>query len=197
MSITKDVLKQWLPIAGVTTAFCGLVYVAVQQSLRHSANDPQIQLAEDAATELGQGRAADAVVPATRVEMAQSLGSFVVVFDTTGRAIASSGFLHGQLPHLPAGVFDFVRQHAEERVTWQPEPGVRIASVVVRYGGPNPGFVLAGRSLREVERREAQVAFEAGAAWVGISTVSLLLVAFGRLLLSGENQHNRRAPSVA
>ncbi len=32
-------------------------------------------------------------------------------------------------------------------------PGVRNAVVVVRYGGEHPGFVLAGRSLREVEQR--------------------------------------------
>jgi hypothetical protein len=42
----------------------------------------------------------------------------------------------------------------EDRITWQPAPGVRVAAVIVPYGGQQPGFVLAGRSLRLVEQRE-------------------------------------------
>ena len=38
-------------------------------------------------------------------------------------------------------------------VTWQPREGVRVATVTARWGG---GTVMAGRSLREVERREDQ-----------------------------------------
>jgi hypothetical protein len=48
-------------------------------------------------------------------------------------------------------------------VTWQPRPGVRIASVTVPWHG---GTVLAGRSLREVERQEDNALFLAAAAWL-------------------------------
>ncbi len=41
----------------------------------------------------------------------------------------------------------------EDRITWQPEPGIRSAVVVVHYTGATPGYVMAGRSLREVEWR--------------------------------------------
>jgi hypothetical protein len=50
-----DILRHWLPLAALTTALCGLVYLAVQQALRQAANDPQIQMAEDAAYILSQG----------------------------------------------------------------------------------------------------------------------------------------------
>ena len=155
MKILKDIFRQWLPIAAVTTVLCGLVYVAVQQVLRHSANDPQIQMAEDAAGALASGATVETVLPPAKVEIAQSLAPFLAVFNTAGEPLASSGFLHGKPLHLPPGVLKYVREHGEERVTWQPERGVRMASVVVNFEGPKPGYVLAGRSLREVEKREA------------------------------------------
>ena len=66
------------------------------------------------------------------------------------------------------------RQHGEERLSWQPRRGVRIAAVVQRVGGAHPGFVLAGRSLREVEDREEQVLQMAGATWIGMLGVILI-----------------------
>ena len=44
-----DVTLKWLPMALVVTALCGVVYAAVFRNIRQSANDPQIQMAEDAA----------------------------------------------------------------------------------------------------------------------------------------------------
>ncbi len=43
------VLRLWLPIAVALSAVTFLLYAAVQQELRLSANDPQIQLSEDLA----------------------------------------------------------------------------------------------------------------------------------------------------
>lgn len=174
-----SILKHWLPLAAVTTALCGLVYVAVQQGLRQSANDPQIQMAEDAATALGAGETVESLLPTTKIDIAHSLAPFLIVFDDAGKPVASSGLLHDQLPTLPGGVLDYVSTHGEDRITWQPESGVRIAAVVTNYTGATPGFVLAGRSLREVEKREAQAQFEAGAAWLAALGVSLILVALG------------------
>lgn len=150
----RTTARRWLPLAAVSTALSILVYLAVQQVQRSDANDPQIQLAEDAVHTLERGAALASVIPAGKVEMEFSLAPFVIAYDPAGRAVAGSGALRGRLPAPPAGVFDFVRAHGEERVTWQPERGVRIASVVRRAEAPDIGFVLAGRSLREVERRE-------------------------------------------
>jgi hypothetical protein len=184
MQLLKDVLRQWLPIAAVTTAFCALVYVAVQQTLRHGANDPQIQLAEDAAMALERGDAVSTVLPPATVDLAQSLAPFLTIYDETEAVQASSGTLHGKALRPPAGVFQFVRQHGQERVTWQPAPGVRMAAVVVHLAGARPGFVLAARSLREVEKREAQVASEAGIAWLLVLVMSLILIILGNVILS-------------
>jgi hypothetical protein len=82
-------------------------------------------------------------------------------------------------PTFPPGILDYTRQNGEDRVTLQPESGVRIAAVVVRY---NNGFVLAGRSLREVEKRESQVEQLSGLAMLTIWVTTLIMVALGELI---------------
>jgi hypothetical protein len=59
----KGILKHWLLLAIVLTGLIGLVYVAVQQDLRQGANDPQIQMAEDALAKLANGQSVQNVVP--------------------------------------------------------------------------------------------------------------------------------------
>ena len=157
MSKIKSILNHWFPLAAVACVLCVLVHLAVQQSLRWGANDPQIQMAEDAAAVLAAGGTPESVLPSTMVEISSSLAPFLVIYNDAGQPVASSAILHGATPLLPAGVFDNARQNGEDRVSWQPEAGVRMAAVVVPYGGPQPGFVLAGRSLREVEKREGQL----------------------------------------
>lgn len=154
-----------------------------QQNLRMNANDPQIQMAEDAGLALTDGTALESVVPTARIDVANSLAPYLVVYDESGKAIAASGFLDNQMPALPAGVFDYTRQHSEDRITWQPAPGVRSAVVIVHVTGMRPGFVMAGRSLREVEKRASQMLALAGAAWAFTLAVSLLLVVLLELIL--------------
>jgi sulfur relay (sulfurtransferase) DsrF/TusC family protein len=160
-----EFLKIWLPTAIVITALCGLVYLAVQQNLRMGANDPQIQMAEDAALALASGQSPASLVQSTRVDIAKSLSPYLVIYDDNGNVIAFSGVLDGQVPPLPDGVLAFVKTHGQDRITMQPRPGVRMATVIQHYQGETSGFVLAGRSLREVEVREDQALLEAGITW--------------------------------
>ena len=170
------ILQQWLPLALIIVALCGLVYLAVQQTLRQGANDPQIQMAEDTAAALTAGAPADTVLPTPRIDLARSLAPFMIVFTDAGAIQASSGLLHGQPPTLPTGVLDYVRAKGENRVTWQPAEGVRIAAVIVRTQGATPGFVLAGRSLREVEQREDQI--------LQLAIIAMLVTLFASLVVS-------------
>jgi hypothetical protein len=173
MSRMKNIFSKWLPLALVVTAFCLLAYVTVQQSLRQGANDPQIQMAEDAAAALQHGASADLVISkAPQVEMSTSLAPFLIVFDGSGKAVASSGLLNGTMPDYPIGALNSSKTSGENRVTWQPGPDVRIASVVVRY---DKGFVVSGRSLREVEKREAQTQTLALVVWL-LTLVAVLVV---------------------
>jgi hypothetical protein len=178
MKTIFSIIKKWLPPAIITAGLCGLVYLTVQQALRMGANDPQIQMAEDAASALNGGVSIDSVVPATKVEITNSLAPFIIVFDDSGKVSASSATLRGSVPVYPGGVLDYTRQHGEDRVTWQPEKGVRMATVVVRY---DDGFVLAGRSLREVEIRISNIEKISGIAMLAIWAATLFIIALGEL----------------
>ena len=178
------IARRWLPLAALTTVACLLVYLEVQQSIRAAANDPQIQLAEDAVAALERGEPLDKVFDAAKVDMARSLTPFLIVYDESGKAIGGSGTLRGQSPAPPIGVFEFTRTNGEERVTWQPERGVRIASVVLRTTTKPAAWVLAGRNMREIERREAYAHNVAAGALAATLCITLLLVTIGESISS-------------
>jgi hypothetical protein len=177
----RRILLRWLQLAGATSACCLLVWVAVQQLWRQDANDPQVQMARDAAARLGSGQAqVDTIVPAATVDVAESLAPFLMVLDAKGSILASSGRVHGALKSVPAGVLDYVRQQGEEEVSWQPQPGVRVATAVVSYPG---GFVLAGRSLYETERRKERLGELIALAWLGMLVGLAVLVSATEALM--------------
>jgi hypothetical protein len=151
----------WFITALAIIAMSILLYGAVQQSFRTGANDPQIQLAEDGARALENGISAASIAPIDNpIDIAKSLAPFVIVYDENGQVISSSGKLNDTVPVPPLGVLAYAAQHGEHRVTWQPQRGVRIATVVTRFNtGTVRGFVLAGRSLYEVEKRENALSF--------------------------------------
>lgn len=163
-NLTKIVVR-WLPLALVCIVLSGLVYVTVQQNFRMSANDPQIQIAEDVANSLSAGNTLQNVFSGNvKVDMAKSLAPFAMAFDNTAKIQVSTAAIDGQVPVPPAGVFDTKQwgklfgSKDQNRFTWQPKAGVRIAAVLVKYQSDKAsGYVLAGRNLREVENREAQL----------------------------------------
>ncbi len=173
--LARRTLAVFLPLALLATAMSSLVYLAGQQGLRHGANDPQVQLAEDAARALDAGAAPSAVTGPPSVDVAESLAPFLVVFDANGHALASSGRLDGADPVPPKGVLDNAKADSPNAVTWQPRDGVRVATVTARWGG---GTVMAGRSLREVERREDMLLQLVGAAWAA-TVVALAAASVG------------------
>jgi hypothetical protein len=168
-------LVLFLPMAFVVTFSCALAYGVEQQALRSGANSPQLQMARDAAAALDAGAPPSDVVGSATVDVASSLAPFLVVVDASGAVLATDGVLDGHDPIPPAGVLEDARLDPPDTVTWQPRAGVRIAQVSVPWQG---GVVLAGRSLREVERRTDQALLLVAAAWIagmaGAAFVSLV-----------------------
>lgn len=149
--------------------------------MRQRANDPQIQIAEDTAAMLSAGQPVQSVVPNFKVDMAKSLAPYVIVFDDRGNPVASSVALGGQMPKVPQGVFGNVRKYGQVRFTWEPRRGVRAAVILKKY---NNGFVLSGRSLREVEKRESWLTLQVGLAWLATLFTTFVAVVFFEFLAS-------------
>ena len=162
----------WIPLGIVIVGLCGLISVTVQQNYRMSLNDPQIQMAQDAATAISRGVSVSMVVPSVSIDIATSLAPFVIVYDDTGKPVAYSGTISGAVPVPPKDVFSYANEHGSDRLSWEPQPGIRTAIDVERIPG-NSGYVLVGRNMREVEARESDLTMI-----VGLGMIVLLLATF-------------------
>ncbi|MBI5878583.1 MAG: hypothetical protein HZB53_13120 [Chloroflexi bacterium] len=91
----KSIARVRFPLMAAIALLSGLSFVIAQQVMRQSANDSQIQMAEDAAQLLGAGTTPAQVDGAGAVEISQSLALYLIVFDSGGKVLASSARLHG------------------------------------------------------------------------------------------------------
>jgi hypothetical protein len=86
--------------------------------------------------------------------------------------------LNNKIPNTPIGIL----QHSDGKdysfVTWQPQDNVRIASVSV---SAKNYYVLAGRSLKEVEKQEQSQLQFATLGWVGSVIVVTLGIVLGNI----------------
>lgn len=162
-------------LAGMSTVTMASIYATVQQSYRSNANDPQIEASEAIAEALHGDVPPDAIVGQNDpLDISKTLSLFIILFDREGKVVGSSGKLGNSTPTPPKGVFDFAKNHSDDRFTWEPQKGVRIAAIVRKVEG-DKGFVLVGRNLREVELREKQTLQMSAIAWVALLILSALL----------------------
>jgi len=178
------VLAVWLPIAIAITVLTGTAFVLAHQNYRQNANDPQQQLAEDAASALNRGQKPIEVVPTNAVDQATSLAPFVIVLDSkvktdprgTPADILATNLIKadtGAVIEPVTSVFSEAEAKGLQRFTWETAGGLRFATVVVPYNG---GFVLAARSSSEVERRVQEALDLAVIGWLFGLALSLATV---------------------
>jgi hypothetical protein len=171
MDEIKKIVLIWIPFAVCIVCLCALMYLLVQQDIRQSANDPQIQLAEDVSGALNSGYTPSALGISGSVDISKSLATYINIYNSKGQPIAGNGFLGKGLATLPSGVTSYVTHNGEDRFTYQPASGVRSAVVVAKYAN---GFVLAGRSIKEIEDRETLILHDTELG--GIVTLALTLL---------------------
>lgn len=171
-------------MAIMITLLSGLCYGTIRQNIRQAADDPQIEMAEDTATALIAGIPLQSLIPAGKINIAESLAPYLIIYNESGYPLIASGELDDQIPVVASGVLKYANLHGQDRITWQPKSGVRSAIVVVPFKGNPSGFVLAGRSLREVEKREDQIFKMVFWVWLvtTLSTLGVILL-FRQLLL--------------
>ncbi len=160
----------------IISAIVLLIYISVQQSYRSSANDPQLQMARDISNALSSGKSQGKIFTVDTIDLTQSLAVFVTLFDKGGNPIQSTGFINATMPRLPQGVYQFTNSNQEDVITWQPQPNVRMATVIEKVNDANIGFVAVGRSLKEVEVRESNILKMSGIV-LGIC-LALLIIHF-------------------
>jgi len=171
-----NILKLWVPLTVMLTMLTGLMYLLVQQNIRLGANLPQVRIAEDIAGQLKNNPVSTDFMSLKTVEISQSLAPYVIIYSESGQPLMSSGFLDGQVPSVPKGILEYAKINVQDRVTWQPQKGVRQALVAIHYSGKNSGFVVAGRSLREAENLIDHITLITLVGWVAVVVTGLILV---------------------
>lgn len=176
--IDAQVLHIWAPLAVLITLVCGLMYGSLQQAIRLMANDPQIQIATDISAALSVGEDPSPLIPPRSIDISLSLSPFVILYDENGLPVRSN-VVAEETPVPPKGVFAFTRNNTDNRITWEPKQGTRVAAVLQYYQSDSgSGFVLVGRNLREVEKHSARILTVVVAGWIAtlLATLGILLV---------------------
>lgn len=154
--------------------------LTLQRALRSAADQPQIQMAQQYASDLATGKLPTDWAPLGHVDLSTSLEPFTIVYDADGNPLRSSGYINDAIPTPPPGVFAYLRTHPTDKFTWQPQPGLRIAAVAQRIDGAHPGFILVGRSLTLVQQQENQLRRGTFITWFSL----MALLAGGAVLLN-------------
>ena len=149
----------WVAAAAVVTVVFCSVYIAFQQSGRRSAD---IAPAAAAASAIQMPGTSVSSVP--RLELTPESGVFVIVYGSDDTPETGTATLHGVLPTVPAGVLDTARRSGADAVTWQPEPGLRLAVVARSSEGK---VVVAGQSLAPYEATDIRVMVYLMLGWFG------------------------------
>jgi hypothetical protein len=144
----KNIIIFLVLIAFLITFTSLLVYVAAQQILRLGANSMPAELAAKISINLENSKSLLDAVPGEIIDISKSPGTFAMVFDKDKNLIASSAVMGIDEPEYPKGVLDYVDKNGEDRVTWQPQKGLRFATVAIKAGDK---YIVAGRSLKETE----------------------------------------------
>ena len=137
----------------ILTLMGGAAAATFQGLLRSGADQPQLQMAKRYTSAIASGEKPEAAIPSGDIDLQHSLEPFVIFYNDQGVPVSGNAHLNQAIPTPPPGVFNYVRTHGIDRISWQPQPDVRIATILIRVNGPTPGFILAGRSLRVVEEQ--------------------------------------------
>ncbi len=175
--INRQTIRLWLLTVTIGFGVIVFAYTAVQQSLRLSLNDPQWQIAQDAADKLTQGATPRSVLPSDQIDESKSLAPFVTVVDKNIHVLASSGKIGNIVPLPPPSAFPDAQKRGNNWFTWQHNNyTVRDAAVIVPYQGHNPGYVLVARSMSQVETTIEHISVLAGLTLLGVVIVPALIL---------------------
>lgn len=156
-------MKAALLIALVSVV-CAGVTVSLFRTYRSAAQEPQGQIAESVVKLLALDVApSEIVVGVDKTDIRTSAAPWVVIYDAHTAPLASSALLDNAVPHIPEGVFTYAKSAGENRVTWQPDQGVRHSIVVMPAG--DEYFVVSGRSLSETETELGRLYKQLAIVW--------------------------------
>lgn len=173
-------LKNVILVELVIVGMCIMVYSSAQYLSRSTVNETLVEIVDTIVKDLKASPTAltQTDLSSTAIDPSQTLSPFYMVFDANKALLASTANFGGLELVPPESVFENARNSEDTRVTWQPVDNLRVAIVVAYYKGDvNEGFVLTGKSLKEQEKQQKQLAVIAiaGAVIMSVASVGILL----------------------
>lgn len=157
----------------VSLIFASICWAA-RGTMRQAANDPQVEVTDQVAGIIRQGVPLDAIVGgAEQIDVVQSDALFVMIFDKDKNLAGSSAVLNGQPLSVPGESFDQAKATGDYRFDWQVSDDRKVAAVMKPVD--DTGYVLAGRSLAEYEKRANALSQPLWIGWIASVLTSLLL----------------------
>lgn len=158
----------------ILTVIFGSIFTIGQQVLRGDSDYPQVEVIQQVEGIIKQGVPLDVIVNSEEaIDLESSMSLFVMIFDKDKNLVGSSAKIGGQSPTPSAENFDLAKSKGENRFTWQPEKGVRVAAVLKPVG--DNAYVLAGKSLKETDKRVKTLAVYTLIGWASAIILSVLL----------------------
>jgi hypothetical protein len=161
----KKSLEAWIPSALILTLVFFFGGMAISQVYRTSADDPQVQYVEEIGNYLStKDSDPKNVTGDQKIDPAKSLSPFVIIFNNDRKTVTSSADFEGGTP-IPASskfskinksyLFGLLKNEGQVRFSWGLNSKVRVAAVLSSYQveGKDAGYILVGRSLKEVDGR--------------------------------------------
>ncbi|MBA3828030.1 MAG: hypothetical protein H0X33_03755 [Taibaiella sp.] len=166
----------WLPLSAAITLSFAVLYLTLQQNIRMAANDLPYHEALDVRNSLVKGGTPQQVIaPYKQLNLSSSHSAFVIIADQQG-TVASSATLSGHAPLIPSDALQNAGENGINSITWQPANGIRNAIVILPYAtAGGRGYVIAGQSLIEGEKRMTILSTIIFTGLVLISIVSLVI----------------------
>jgi hypothetical protein len=175
----KNIFKLSVISVILVTLFSLMVYVTAQQMLRQGVNSTPAALTADVIYKLESGVSPKSVMLPPTAEISKSISPFVIILDQNKNVLVSSATLDGSVPVIPQGTFDWVEKSGQDRVTWQPQPGVREALVIDKYSASTTsGYVVAGASLKESESTIDKLGRNILVGWFVINAFAFASIVF-------------------
>lgn len=178
----RSALPAMIPFVVSITAVLVVMYGITQTVYRQTANDPQVQRVHEVLEKIESGVSPTTIRSSFPIDLTTSLDTFIIITDESGKIQASDAFIAGRQPVPPVASLRYAAEHGQQRITWQPEDGVRLA-IVTQTSKDKKTMVVVGRSLQEAEQRIRQLGMFAGAGWL-VTLIGVYLSLVGVAMIS-------------
>jgi hypothetical protein len=189
----KFINLAFLPIVIILLATAS-TFILLQQTIRLGANEEIGTLADNIIVAVEKNRAVldnqpqDQLIDPTKQDLI-----FIQAYNEDGSIIFSTLGLDGDNQiKIPQGVLDNAKNN-KNTVTWSPKKDIRLATVVRRFGGDKPGYIVTGRSLKNEEGKINKIGKVAGITAL-VSSVILGIICLGWSFLD-KRKNSKSKPS--